>query len=196
MIGGSLDTGEGDPSAVNVLLARARLSQKTPRIDITPIEKPLAPDDVILVDANGGAGLAAEPPKATASAPVTDTAAPAPSTASAEDQPPAQPEPPRMKPEPPYQGRDVTPKAPPPPKPKWNGAPADFRRMKEQSEFVSAQRTTERDQLMEAKVTAARAKGICQLPPSEVLPADEADRQPQEIVNFTRIPGGRGVRRC
>ena len=200
MIGGSLDVGEGDGSAVSALLARARLS--TPR-SITPIEKPIGRDDVIVVDTNGAAGLAAEPPKATASA-AAETAAPAQSTAAAEDPPPpkaapfqAEPPPeeaPRvLKREPPYQGRDVTPK----PKPKYSGMPAAFaeHKMRKEGEFLSAAQTSERDRLMAEKVTAARALGICQLHPSEVLPADEAGR-PNEVVNFTRVPGGKGIRRC
>ena len=60
-------------------------------------------------------------------------------------------------------------------------------------EFLSEKATREADAERAKKVEAARAQGQCQIPPSEAFPPDP--REEPEIVNFTRIPGGRGIRR-
>jgi len=61
------------------------------------------------------------------------------------------------------------------------------------AEFLSARETQERDDDMAKKVEAARAAGRPQIPMSE-LPPDP--RPPMEVLNFTRVPGGRGIKRC
>ena len=60
-------------------------------------------------------------------------------------------------------------------------------------EYLSEKATREADAERAKKVEAARAQGQCQIPPSEAFPPDP--REGPEIVNFTRIPGGRGIRR-
>ena len=206
VIGGSLDvTGDaGDGSGMSMLLQRARFEQAKSRARLIPVEpsKPLAPDDVIVVDTNGAAGLAAvEPEPASAPADTVTSAAPVPSASTvAEDPPPPPqaPEPPpqaaepRLKPEPPYQGKDVTPK----PKSKWNGAPAGFREAMERKdgEFLSAAQTNKRDAEMVKRQEEARRQGR----PGGVIPMSELSPDPRpapEFPNFTLAGNGR-IKRC
>ena len=73
---------------------------------------------------------------------------------------------------------------PPPP-----GAPAGY------AEFLSAKATEERDDELAKKQEAARADPARypggQLPMNELKPDP---RPPLEVVNFTRVPGGRGIK--
>ena len=77
-------------------------------------------------------------------------------------------------------------KTPPPP-----GAPAGY------AEFLSAKATEERDDELAKKQEAARADPARypggQVPMSELKPDP---RPPLEVVNFTRVPGGRGIKRA
>jgi hypothetical protein len=59
------------------------------------------------------------------------------------------------------------------------------------SEFLSERAASQADAERAKKVEAARARGQCQIPPLK-HPPDPRDGP--EIVNFTRIPGGRGIR--
>ena len=77
-------------------------------------------------------------------------------------------------------------KTPPPP-----GAPAGY------AEFLSAKATEERDDELAKKQEAARADPARypggQVPMNELKPDP---RPPLEVVNFTRVPGGRGIKRA
>ncbi len=61
------------------------------------------------------------------------------------------------------------------------------------AEFLTERATSQADAERAKKVEAARARGQCQIPPSEAFPPDP--REGAEILNFTRIPRGRGIRR-
>jgi hypothetical protein len=87
---------------------------------------------------------------------------------------------------------DELPKAEPPPKPA-----REFRRPSGFPDFdrFSAERARTRaaDEERARKVEEARAQGRPQISREEAFPPDP--REGPEIVNFTRIPGGRGIRR-
>ena len=81
---------------------------------------------------------------------------------------------------------------PPPPKPAAKPAHPGMN-IPGFSEFLSERAASQADAERAKTVEAARARGQCQIPPSEAFPPDP--REGPEIVNFTRIPGGRGIRR-
>jgi hypothetical protein len=114
-------------------------------------------------------------------------AAPAPTEESAPStpKPESAPKPPPFKIEP-----DPPPKAATKPAPKVTHPGANIPGF---GEFLSEKAARDADAERAKKVEAARARGQCQIPPSEAFPPDP--REGPEIVNFTRIPGGRGIRR-
>jgi len=65
------------------------------------------------------------------------------------------------------------------------------------AEFISLKATNNRDEVLrklqeEARKDPGRFPGG--IVPWSMIPADP--RPPTEIVRFTRVPGGRGIRRC
>ncbi len=116
----------------------------------------------------------------------------APSPAQAEKSAPAAspPEPEKQK-APPFKVED------PSPAPKSNAKPAHpGASIPGFGEFLSAKATSDADAERARKQEAARAAGRPggQLTPAEAFPADP--RPPMEVVNFTRVAGGKGIRRC
>ena len=148
-----------------------------------PQEKPLASE------APGNLPQASTAPAPAAPAPSVESAPPASASAEVERAKPAEPAPPKT---PPFQ---VEPDPPPAPKPKAATAKPAHPGMNIPgfSEFLSERASSQADAERAKKVEAARAQGRNQIPASEAFPPDP--RGPMEVANFTRIPGGRGIRR-
>ena len=140
------------------------------------------------------AQAAAPPPPQAEAAPEPEAAAapvPSPDTKANDTVTPPSAKPPPFKiepgeaPAPKPQARQAR-KTPPPP-----GAPAGY------AEFLSAKATEERDDELAKKQEAARADPARypggQIPMNELKPDP---RPPMEVINYTRVPGGRGIRRC
>lgn len=93
------------------------------------------------------------------------------------------------------------PKPAPKPKPNYRGAPAAFRQaMESRGEFLSVKETADRDAAIarlqeEARKNPTKYPGG-QVPQAEINALFPDPRDPPEVVNYTRIAGGKGIRRC
>ena len=94
--------------------------------------------------------------------------------------------------------------APPKAKPKYSGIPADAA-AHFQARDASQERSRQNDDYMKKRQEAARLDPVRY--PGGVIPMSELradveegrlnrDQGPLEVVNFTRMPGGRGIKRC
>ena len=161
-------------------------SRRPPAIEAKP--------DVFIADSSGNVAAPATvesapppPPAASRDAP-TNKAPPATlgETTPPKSEPP-KPPPFKIEPDPPRSAPAKRSKQPPP------GAPY----MPGHAEFLSARDTVERDDALAKRQEEARKDPIRypggQIPMKE-LPPDP--RPPMEVINFTRVPGGKGIRRC
>ena len=204
LIGGGLDIGNPeDTGGVTALLARARLESErrtarrlesrpdfiaspTGEISAAPPPSPVESAarigelyQVAVAAMEGAPATESAPPPKDEPAPPQDAKA----SVNVTPPPPFQPEP------------DPAPKSKPAPKPAPkatipHGAPAGY------AEFLSAKATEERDDEL-AKMQEEARKDPARFPggqvPMSMLKPDP--RPQQEIVNFTRVPGGKGIRR-
>ena len=132
------------------------------------------PDVIVLPDKSAASSEAAP----------QEAAVPPPSVQQAEASVPAMKDP----------ADDIKP-APPPPKPPYSGIPfegAGYMALRDRERREQAERDQERARLREEARKQGRPGG--QLTREEAFPADP--REGPEVVRFTRIPGGMGIRRC
>ena len=149
--------------------------QAAPEPDPEPDPSPPLPDVIVLPDQSVASS------KPTPQEPV----APLPSVQKAEAFKPAQMD----------SVAEVQTPPPPPPRPPYSGIPfagAGYMALRDRERREQAERDQERARLQEEARRQGRPGG--QLTREEAFPADP--REGPEIVRFTRIPGGMGIRRC